>query len=120
MGYIAMSKINNKIENEKQLSLKEFFSFLLKKATHYKWSVFFICFANIYKSAFTISLGLITEILFNNLASKKSTSLITIMGSATAIGFILFVIIELVKKRLDSKLGVTITNQLRQKMLEHK
>ena len=115
-----MSDKEKEKEKEKfNLSVKAFFAFLLKQASSFKSSLLIILFAIVYEVIFNLACPLLFKILFDDVIPHKNVNLLIIIACALIGGLLLLAAINTLRAWLNSKLGASITNSLRQKMLEN-
>ena len=114
-----MKKNKRNKENKSSLTVKQFFSFLFKQASPFKLSLLTIIFAILYAVIYNLACPLLYKVLFDDVIPNKNVNLLIIIACALIGGLLLLVVINTIKAWLNSKLGASITNMLRQKMLEH-
>lgn len=104
-------------KNNSNLSVRNFFSFLLKKAFSHKSTVLIIILAIIYSTVFSLACPLLYKVLFDNVIPNKNTDLLLIIACTLLGGLLILMLTQTTKSWLNSRLGVSITNAIREKML---
>ena len=109
----------SKESKEKSLTVKQFFSFLLKECAPHKLSLFVIFFAIIYSVVFSLACPLMYKILFDDVIPNKNVNTLIIVACVLIGGLVILSGTQTLRSWLNSKLGASLSNNLRQQMLEY-